>query len=205
MIRFYLCTFRGDGLTPETAYRPALMDLGDQYAACNVIDMRPYAVIGDGYAFAWVDWSDPDHAAAIALPDVTYLAFEAGAVQVPLDSPLSAVDSANIQAAKTALEAAGVPTDGITLAMTVRQAMQIVLQRAALKRVMRDLDFYDLGMSTQLNVLPSLHLKAAKRALDNWGFDTSTLTASTTVRQLLVALMAQPNMDTVLANLGYSV
>ena len=195
-VRFYLSTFTGDGLTPETAYSTPFT-AAPLHTLFKRVDMRPYEVIADGILIAWGDCTDQQHQALIADSRVTYLAFESGGVQLPLTATLSQVDNlANLSAI---MEANNIPTDGILGSTTIRDAMTRIIKRASLKSILYYIDFSDL--TSLVSSIPSQKLKAIKYALTTvYGFDTSTITGSMTFRQAIINLIQQPVMDSYLQN-----
>lgn len=198
-LHIYFSKFIGDGLTPETAYRTVFHDLQPSNTF-KYIDMRQYEEIDDGYSVIWSNNTDTQHSAAIADSNVTYLAFEDSAGNVlPLTSQLSAVDSTKLTAIKAAMEAAGIPTDGITLSWTIGQALRQIQRRIVLKIALKYLDFDDL--TATVSSLPALKLKAIKRSLTNHGLDVSGITGGMTLRAAILDLYGQTDIDNLIASM----
>lgn len=188
--RFYFCSLLGAG-TDQDPYRCWFQA---NNVPMKILDMRAYPQIEDGFMVAWGEISDADHALAIADPSVTYLPFEnASGVTQPLTATLNNVSSANRTAVQNIFTAHGIPTAGITLTWTIAQVMQLARRRMALGLLLSNLDFDE--PTELLSAMPRHHLKALKRALENYGFDTSGLTLTMTQGQAIAALAAQAKAD----------
>lgn len=193
--RFYFCSVLGDG-TEENPYRTWFHDNNVQM---QILDMRAYPQVEDGFMVAWGEISDADHAAAILDASVTYLPFEDAAGDVlPLSSTLSNVPAGKRSAIQAAFTAHGIPTTGINLSWTIGQVLQLARRRMMLGLLLSNLDFDD--PSELLSAMPRIRLKALKRALQNHGFDVSGITPAMTQAQAIAVLATQPVIDDMIAS-----
>ena len=197
-LRFYICSFLGSG-TEVDPYRTPFVNAKIKM---NAIDLRPFPEIQDGYAAVWGQISDADHTAIIANTAVIYLPFEdSGGTLLPLSSTISQVSGANISTIQAAFSMAGIPTSGITGAMTIGAALKIMQRRCYLSLVLRYVDFSSWSLSDTINSLPTQLLKAVKRRLTNSGFDISGLNGTTTIGDAINILSNQAIIDTNIANI----
>lgn len=188
--RFFFCAILGDG-TEQNPYRTWFQANG---VPMQILDMRAYPQIEDGYMVAWGEISDANHALAIADPSVTYLRFESasGAYQ-PLTATLNNVSAANRTAIQNTFTAHGVPITGITLSWTIAQVLQLMRRRMALGLILEQYDFDDPAML--ISAMQPLRIKAIKRGLVNAGFDVSGIVGTMTQGEAIAVLASQPVMD----------
>jgi len=185
-MRFYFTGIRGQGLESDPFYCP----LNDTQASKkDFLDGREFPEIEDGWFFVWTDNTDLEHAAALLEADITYLPTEGGSGLVDLDSSVSQITAANKAAILAEIESKGIPTDGITGATTIREAMRTIIKRI---RLMEQLRYVDLGdLTGTVGDMQTLKKKAMRRRLINMGFDLTNITNATTVRAALNNLIDQ--------------
>lgn len=187
-MRFYVTNFIGLGTDASPLYCP----LNDtQISLYDSIDGREFVEIIDGYLFAWTDNTDLEHTAALAHPDITYLNTEnASGVPIALTDPVSQITAANRAAIVTSLELVGIPTDSITSATTLRDAMGLVIIIIKLRAFFEKAD---LGTDLTLTLadLPPLKKKAIRQRLINHGIDVSGFVNTMTIREAFNYLLTQ--------------
>lgn len=188
--RFYFCSILGAG-TDTNPYRCFFQD---KKITMNILDMRAYPQVDDGFMVAWGNISDADHALAVADASVTYLPFEnASGVVQPLTNALSSVSAANRTKIQAAFTAHGIPVTGITLTWTIAQVLQLARRRMMLGLLLSALDFDEPDQP--LSAMPRIRLKAIRRALENHGFDTSGITQIMTQAEAIATLSQQSVLD----------
>ena len=187
MIRFYLIpvevngAFRGPkyfawGRDPDP---PALI----QGVAWQARDYgnEPLMIVGG-------DLTDPQDASLIAMPDVTKFA-----------DNLDATLGANLAAMQAALEALKLPADLLTATVTYRQTLRGLLGIFAVAQCMQGKGFNIFTAGITLSTTMSQIAAPARTALQDCavslGYNITTVTGATTVRQLLnlVANQTAPN------------
>lgn len=161
------------------------------FSSCYQIDGRIDVTSVNGYMlFYAVDPTDAEHQAAVADPGVIYIPIEDANGNILSDTnPISAISASNRATMKTYLENHGVPTDQLA-GKTIGDALLLVQRRFALRRiVLKSIDFDQLDVAVS-----SLgHLAQIQAALMSKGFDLSSITGQTTVRQALNDLLTQVN------------
>lgn len=189
-IRAYLSGFVGNGLSPATAFRPALFDLAPGTVK-DFCDGRSNRQGTAGVALVVADVSSAQHALLIADARITYLPFERsdGSV-VPPDGTIGEVSQGNRTTLRGIADTHHIPIQGIGLGDTVREALRLFKRRFILR--------YLLGVDDWTELLDSLvsSIAAAKRQriatrLQSLGFDTSAIQGSDTVREALRKLASQ--------------
>jgi len=200
-MRFYFSEYLGTG-TQQDTFRTPFIDMQGTVpkkitTPYKSIDIRPYQMIEDGYAAVWGNFTDAEHAAAIEYPEVHYLPFEAaGGSVVALNQAISSVSAANRTTLLNIMAQVGVPTAGITATWTVAQVMRQVQRRIMARLIMNWVDFDDL--TVLVSTIPTLKLKAAKRALTNYGLDVSNITGAMTVEAALLVIFGQAQLDSLI-------
>lgn len=188
--RFYFCSILGDG----TEQSPYLTWFQANNVQMKVLDMRAYPQIEDGFMVAWGEISDADHVLAIADPSVTYLPFEnSSGVYQPLTATLNNVSPANRTIIQNAFIERGIPVTGISLGWTIAQVLRLMQRRIALGLMLEQYDFDDPTML--ISAMQPLRIKAIRRALTNYGFDVSGITASMTQGEAIAIIAQQAKMD----------
>jgi len=176
--RIYHSPIVGDGLTPETAFRPAVHDVAGNFN-CSVNDGAGIWLIADTDAAT--------HAAAMAIPGVTYLDLGDAA----LDATLASVGNGNgkLTAARTALDGLHVPTDDLTGADTVRDVLKRIHRRALIANWLGS-DDLNQGLDTLISAIPVARRQRMATKLTARGFDVGGL-GSMTIRQAIRLLAGQ--------------
>jgi len=187
-VRFYLSDFTGDGLTPETAWKPRIKSL--QSSPVKWIDGRlPPTGNKNGVCLVYTDNTDAEHLVVKADSNITYAPFEntAGDVLALTDvvGDIDATKKANIIAF---LESKHIPLQGLTNASTIKEVVESIAKRFILRANLRELDLSE-GLDTDISSINAAQRNEIKNQLQAKGFDTSGL--SGTVRQALKALMDQ--------------
>lgn len=178
-MRTYFSPITGDGLTPETAIRPAISGL-----------ITGGFVTLDGRGGVWVhaNATSDEHAAIIKVPDVQYLPLDdAAGAPVDWDKPLSSVAATNRKAATAVLEAHHVPLSGIELTDPVRRVIRRLHRRMLLRQFAAGFDLDDIGLATTLASIPAERRNVWASRLRERGVDLSDLRATSTLRDVLIA------------------
>lgn len=185
--RFYISDFIGDGITPETAWYPRILDM-QASPPIKFMDGRAIANV-NGVCLVYTDNTDLEHDTVRADPNITYVPLEN-----TLGDVLALTDTvADLDPAKKAniiafMESKHIPTQGITNASTIREAMTVIVKRFILRGNLRGLDLTE-GLDTQISAIPQSTRQNIAAQLQGKGFDTSGL--SGTVREALTDLMSQ--------------
>jgi len=179
MQRIYRSPIVGDGLTPETAFRPAVHDVTGNFT-CSVNDGAGLWLVADTDAAT--------HAAALAIPGVTYL--DLG--DVALDATLASVDKGNgkLTAMRSSLDAAHIPTDDLSGVHTVRDVLKRIHRRALIAGWL-GADDLDQGLDTLISAIPAARRQRMANKLTARSFDVGGLAGSMTVRQAIRLLAGQ--------------
>ena len=186
-MRFYFTNLRYRA--EDDAYYSPLSD--HQLSVFDSLDGREFMEIEDGWLFVWTDNTDAEHQQLLLQPDVIYLPTEdAGGTLLGIDTVVSSVSAANRAFILAEFQAHGIPTLGITGAMTIRQVMRIVIARLRIMERLRYVDFSETLTET-VSAIPAKRRKALNKRLTNLGFDLSGITGSMTVEEALYALFSQ--------------
>ena len=172
MIRFYLVPKAGDGLTRETAFRPAYVsDLGVPYVAMD------YG--RENMMLAAVDVTPAQHADLITHPDLT-------AIPADLDGNVGGA-LATVQAK---LEDMKIPSGWVQTSTTYRTIIGAVgrfcllMQRFDGRHARR---FFEAGITldTRVNELTAAQRNAIAETAQSFGLDISFVTGTMTMRFVL--------------------
>jgi hypothetical protein len=187
-MRFYLVPKIGDGLLPETAFRPKYGDpdsLGAGWLGRAVWEWEDYA--GENAFLVAANLSPADHTTLTAQPDVI-------AVPSPIDDTVSSTAIATI---KSRLEGANIPANWVTTAHTYRQVLKTV-RKVMLLRNRYDVLFSRLPMfgggvtlDTQINQLTQAQRNRLTAVAQDLNLDTSGVTNTMTLRQALKLIADQ--------------
>lgn len=199
MRRFYLAALKGSG-TEDDGFRPAFEGMPLQGWGAD--DGRTDVMQQAGWMVCWVDASDDQHAAIDAVPGVITIPFKdtAGFYLTP-DDLIGSVDPAQRTAIRTYLEDHHIPTDDLTLTDPIRKVIARVVRRIRIRRALQDLDFetgvlrssldFTEMLDTLISAIPQARRQAIVARLQGWGYATSGLTLTMTVRQGLQYLASQ--------------
>jgi hypothetical protein len=180
VVRFYLVPAVGDGTTIATARKP-------DYVSTLVPAPR----------WVGVDYGRED--VFLLAADVTPAQHTALAAKSPITvvpSSLEATVGANVSATENALESWGIPGHWVTSGMTWRTVLRGVAtvmqlaQRLAKRSGSRILPA-GVTLATTMAQLTVAQRNALQDAVDSFGWDSSSITGSTTVREFLRAMAAQ--------------
>ena len=186
-MRFYFSEFTGAGTDADPFYPAAWDSVQLQY-----LDGREYPEIEDGWCICWGTPSGLEHTALLADGLVVYLPLEDGVGDVvPLDNVITEVTTANRAIVTGYLEDRHIPTDGITGATTVREALKLIFKRIRIRERLLYVDFVTMLFTATVGDIPALKRKALKRRLTNEGIDVSGLTNTTTIKDALLLLLPQ--------------
>jgi len=187
-MRFYFSSIRID--TDNSFYNPVQTLISSKV---NFLDGREYQEIEDGWLFSWTNNTDIEHTLLLAQADITYLKLEdVNNIVIPLTGLISDVLAINRTNVLTELSARGIPTTGIALATTIRDAMHRIIHRIRLLEQLGPTDFGEL-LNNTVSQIPNKRKKAMNRRLTNMGYDLSGITGSTTIKQVIIGLLSQNN------------
>ncbi len=189
--RFYISGLIGTG-QDEDSFRTAVADTITRPDSYHILDGRADPTSSAGFVLTYVyDATPAEHSALLADSRITYMPFEdSTGSPLELDDAISNVDSINLANIKNELEARHIPTDLITLFMTLRQALGVVARRLLLRQILRTNDWTE-ALGRTISSLPTARRNTINQNLQTRGFDTSRIVGSMTVRQALLVLTAQ--------------
>jgi len=180
-MRFYLSKLTGSGIESDK-YRPMVDNYIKKWRA---IDGRKDPTTGAGRVFVECSPTDAEHQAIIADPGITYIPIEgAGGVELSKNDPLSSIQ--NRVALITALEARGIPLDGLVGTDPVKRLMRRIIRKYLIRQMLKGDDF---GNALDADEAPQKLLRI-KALLEAQGF---TVPADLTPRKLIRAIRRQAN------------
>jgi hypothetical protein len=190
-VRYYLSAVIGDGLSPATAFRPALTDSAPG-VSWGVTDGRAdAATTAPGVMLVIADVSAAQHTALVADARITYLPFEdALGNLLTLADAIGSVSAANRTLCQNALEAQNVPMQGLTLSNTLADLVRRCVRRFLLRQLLTSDDFTQ-GLDTLVSAMPATQRQHIAAKLQAYGFDTSVIAGTDTIREALRKLAAQ--------------
>jgi hypothetical protein len=179
MVRLYLVPIIGDGLSRETKRRPKYFS--GTIASWSMTDFgqEPWGLVG-------ADLSPVEHTAIASQSD-------AFALPQNLDQAIGAT----LNTVQTALETMNVPAHWVTSGMTYRQVIQILYGIFSFFQRYSGLYGVDrifggaITLETQWSDIPVVARARIKATADSFGLDTSGVTSTTTVRQMLKGIADQ--------------
>ena len=192
MIRFYLCSIDGDGLTKETAFKPKGLSAITGVINWSAIDGRQLSTNNIGKMLLRADVTPAQHAQIITDLGVTYLPVE-DLVGNPIDPSLTLgnIPTVNRNAIKTLLETENIPTQGFKLTDNIDDAMQKVAgRRFTMRQILGADDWVELLDSLVSSIAPARRQTIATK-LQARGYDTSVIVGSDTIREALRKLIVQ--------------
>ena len=193
-MRFYLSQFidRGPnwgGMDTSAHYVAVIDDL--QSSSWAFIEGRLDYTSIIQWCLVWTDNSDAEHAALLADSRIKYIPWEDNAGDpLPVNAPLSQVDTVKLNNIKSFVEDHHIPTDGLTLNNTVKEAMRLIQRRFQLRQMLRADDFSET-LDLTVGDIPSAKRGRIVDKLTARGFDFSGINNATTIRQALKTLVAQ--------------
>lgn len=148
-----------------------------------------------GFDWAAMDFGN-EPLMLVATETNTALAAEPDVLQVPLNIDQN-LGAGAVTLVQNYLEARFVPADWVTTALTYRQVLRSVvgiftfMQRAQGLGLARLLDGSSVSLNTTFGSLPAAVRTKLLSAAQSLNFDHSSLSAASTIRQILKALMVQ--------------
>jgi hypothetical protein len=177
-LRYYIAPLIGTGASRDDARRPAyIADLGVQWGGLD-FGLEPFMLVV-------ADVTPAQHATISGNSDV-----------ISLPQNIDNQIAASLTAVQTALESINVPADWVTSGMTYRQIMRLVsamflftqrLHGVASLRIFTG----GVTLSTRFNQLPAGVRQNLLDAANSMSFDTSSLSGTSTIRQILKTMADQ--------------
>jgi hypothetical protein len=197
-IRYYIAPLIGAG-TQSNPLRPATTAVAVDFDAD---DGRSDDTVVAGRMLVKMDVTPAQHSQIIAIAGVTYIPLEDVVGNVlSLNDPISALDPAKRAAMRNALEAQHVDTDDLQLTDPIGIIIRRIKLRFKLRNaVLRVLDFTE-GLDTTIADIPAARRQNITARLQLFGFDTSVLQVTDTIREALRKLWAQ-NRNAITTDLG---
>jgi hypothetical protein len=190
MMRHYIAQIIGSGSSIADPFRSVIEDIVPGVQSSSV-DGRKDGTLASGWMLTSCDVSDAQHALIVLDARVSAIPLEdAGGVALSLDAPLADVPLTKRQQLLARCEADHVPVRDIGLAHTVRDVLKRVIYRCLLRQKLGDIDYTE-GLNTLLSDIPAQRRNAIRARLITWGFDTSVIAGSDTVREALRKLIIQ--------------
>lgn len=186
-VRFYFVPKIGDGLGPRTGFRPKYTDPGVLGAGLDVRDWSANDYGSEAVMILAANVTPEQHTALSAQQDVI-------AIPATLDTPISALALSTIQAK---LEALNLPCEWLTTATTYRQALRTlikIISFAGRYQVVSGRQWIFTGgvtLDTRWNQLSQAVKLNLRDTADSLGLDSSGVTATMTMRQILRAVADQ--------------
>lgn len=191
MIRFYLVPVEVDPISGRR---------GPKYLAYRG-DPDPPALVSSGWQardygssqlmLVATDASDVDDAALVSQPDVTKFA-----------DNLDTVLGARLATMQAALETLNLPAQMLTAATTDRQVIRGIMAIFAVAQCMQGKNFNifagGVTLATTMGSLAAAPRTALQDCAATLGFDISTITLASTVRQVLTVLVQQASPSTMM-------
>lgn len=149
-----------------------------------------------GRMLVWADVTNAQHATVAADARVTVLPFD-GADGRPLPWATGTVgdlSAANRAALRDRLEALHIPLHGLTLDTPIRAVLQRVRRVLLIRSVLRSDDFSE-GLETLVSTIPLAKRQRIATRLQAWGFDTTDIRGTDTIREALRRLAAQHSVS----------
>jgi hypothetical protein len=176
-VEFLLTPSIGDGITPETSFRPKYVETLPRLFTAKYGWENAFLVA--------LELTPAQKSAVAAQPDVVLF-------PKPLDEPISSLALSNLV---TRLEAAHIPATWITTANTWRDVLRGV--HKAIRFMQRHQELFPerlfdtVTLDTRLNQMTTQQRQRLSNVADDLGLDRSQVTTTTTIRQLLIMLGQQ--------------
>ena len=178
-MRIYFSPIVGDGLTPETAIRPAIAEM---------IEGGFSSLEGKNGMWVHADATPDEHAKILAVSGVQYLPLDdADGRPVGWSEPLSLVAAANRAVAMEILDAHHVPLGGIGLDDPVRRVVRRLHRRMLMRQFAEGVDLDDFNLDATIASIPVARRQAWAARLRERGVDLSGLSGTSTLRDALIA------------------
>jgi hypothetical protein len=187
-LRYYLASLV-DGAPLDVRWAPATIAV--RLFNWSAVDGRVDDTVQAGRMLVTIDVTPAEHAQLVALAGVIYIPFEdAAGNPLTLDDPISALDPAKRAQIRATLESNHIDTDDLTLADPLREVVRRIIRRFRLRAVLRALDFTE-GLDTLVSAIPAARRQNIVARLQQWGFDTSGIQLTDTIRAALRRLWVQ--------------